>query len=36
MPRVGRYAYKIVWNDGHDAGIYTLDHLRELCRLTPR
>jgi DUF971 family protein len=30
MPRVGRYAYKIVWSDGHDTGIYTLQHLREL------
>jgi DUF971 family protein len=32
MPRVGRYAYKIVWSDGHDAGIYTLEHLRSLCQ----
>jgi DUF971 family protein len=32
MPRVGRYAYKIVWSDGHDTGIYTLEHLRELCQ----
>jgi DUF971 family protein len=32
MPRVGRYAYKIVWTDGHDTGIYTLEHLRELCQ----
>jgi DUF971 family protein len=31
MPSVGRYAYKIVWSDGHDAGIYTLEHLRSLC-----
>jgi DUF971 family protein len=30
MPRVGRYAYKIVWSDGHDTGIYTIQHLREL------
>ena len=30
MPRVGRYAYKIVWSDGHDSGIYTLHLLREL------
>jgi DUF971 family protein len=29
---VGRYAYKIVWNDGHDTGIYTLEHLRSLCQ----
>jgi DUF971 family protein len=32
MPPVGRYAYKIVWSDGHDAGIYTLEHLRSLCQ----
>jgi DUF971 family protein len=32
MPRVGRYAYKIVWSDGHDTGIYTLENLRELCQ----
>jgi DUF971 family protein len=32
MPRIGRYAYKIVWSDGHDTGIYTLEHLRELCQ----
>jgi DUF971 family protein len=31
MPPVGRYAYKIVWSDGHDTGIYTLEHLRTLC-----
>jgi len=31
MPRVGRYAYKIAWNDGHDTGIYTLEYLRSLC-----
>ena len=27
---VGRYAYHIVWSDGHDTGIYTLKLLREL------
>jgi DUF971 family protein len=31
MSPVGNYAYKIVWNDGHDSGIYTLESLRELC-----
>jgi DUF971 family protein len=31
MAPVGRYAYKIVWNDGHDTGLYTLEHLRDLC-----
>ncbi len=32
MTPVGRYAYKITWNDGHDTGIFTLEHLRELCQ----
>jgi DUF971 family protein len=31
MVPVGRYAYKIVWSDGHDSGIFTLEHLRALC-----
>jgi DUF971 family protein len=29
---VGRYAYQIAWNDGHDTGIYSFDVLRELCQ----
>jgi DUF971 family protein len=29
LPR-GHYAYQIVWSDGHDAGIYTLELLRQL------
>jgi DUF971 family protein len=32
MSPVGRYAYKIVWSDGHDSGIYTLENLRALCQ----
>ena len=32
MTRVGRYAYKIAWNDGHDTGIYTVEYLRSLCQ----
>ena len=28
--RVGRYGVRIRWSDGHDAGIYTFDMLREL------
>jgi DUF971 family protein len=32
MKPVGRYAYQIVWNDGHETGIYTLETLRELSR----
>src|SRR6185369_3728192 len=27
MVPMGRYAYKIVWSDGHDTGIYTLEFL---------
>jgi DUF971 family protein len=30
MAPVGRYAYQIRWNDGHDTGIYTLAQLRAL------
>src|SRR6516165_4392243 len=30
MTPVGRYAYKITWNDGHDTGIYSFDVLRQL------
>jgi DUF971 family protein len=29
---VGHYAYRIAWSDGHDTGIYTLEHLRALCQ----
>src|SRR5262249_28430379 len=25
MPPIGRYGYKIIWNDGHDTGIYPLE-----------
>ena len=32
---VGYYAYRIVWSDGHDAGLYTLEHLRQLCQCEP-
>jgi DUF971 family protein len=27
---VGYYAYKIVWSDGHDSGLFTLENLRSL------
>ena len=29
---VGHYGYKINWSDGHDSGIFTLEHLRALCQ----
>jgi DUF971 family protein len=28
---VGNYALKIRWSDGHDTGLYTWPHLRQLC-----
>ena len=28
---VGRYAVRILWNDGHNTGIYSYMHLREIC-----
>jgi DUF971 family protein len=33
MTPVGRYAYQIVWNDGHATGIYTLERLRQLSQI---
>jgi DUF971 family protein len=29
---IGLYAYKITWSDGHDTGLFTLEHLRSLCQ----
>jgi DUF971 family protein len=31
MTPVGYYAYKIVWSDGHDTGLFTFDFLRSIC-----
>ena len=28
---VGNYAIRINWSDGHSTGIYSYDHLREIC-----
>ena len=28
----GYYAYQIVWNDGHDTGIYAIDYLRQISK----
>ena len=28
---VGNYAIRINWSDGHNSGIYTYDHFREIC-----
>jgi DUF971 family protein len=30
MKPVGNYAYALTFSDGHDAGIYTFEYLREL------
>jgi DUF971 family protein len=33
--RVGNYALRFVWSDGHDTGLYTFAKLRyELCECT--
>lgn len=28
---VGKYALKFLWNDGHEAGLYSWDYLRNVC-----
>jgi DUF971 family protein len=28
---VGNYAIRIDWSDGHNSGIYSYDHFREIC-----
>ena len=28
---VGRYALRFTWNDGHSTGIYSFEHLRDIC-----
>lgn len=28
---VGRYAIRLVWNDGHSSGIYSYEHFRRIC-----
>ena len=35
IQRVGRYAVRLVWNDGHRTGIYTFEFLRELSENPP-
>lgn len=29
--KVGRYGLQFAWSDGHGAGIYTFERLRDLC-----
>jgi DUF971 family protein len=33
---VGRYALQLVFDDGHDTGLYAWDYLYELCTAQPR
>jgi len=33
---VGRYAVQLVFDDGHDTGLYSWDYLYELCTEKPR
>ena len=35
IQRVGRYAVRLIWSDGHRTGIYTFEFLRELSEDTP-
>ena len=32
LEAVGLYALKPVWKDGHETGLYTYEHLRDLCQ----
>ncbi len=31
LEAVGLYALRPTWKDGHDSGLYTYEHLRDLC-----
>jgi len=31
IEEIGAYAIRIHWNDGHNAGIYSFEHLRRIC-----
>lgn len=31
IEEVGTYAVRINWNDGHNTGIYSFEHLRRIC-----
>ena len=32
MQPVGSYAYRLLFDDGHDTGIYSLDYLSKVCQ----
>jgi DUF971 family protein len=31
LEAVGNYAIRIIWSDGHNTGIYSWEHLAQLC-----
>ncbi len=31
VEQVGSYALRLYWNDGHSSGIYSYEHLRQIC-----
>jgi DUF971 family protein len=31
IEEVGTYAFRVDWNDGHTAGIYSYEYLRRIC-----
>jgi DUF971 family protein len=33
---VGKYALRFKWNDGHEAGLYSWDYLRNVCDVAAR
>ena len=33
---VGKYALRFKWNDGHEAGLYSWDYLRNVCDVESR
>jgi DUF971 family protein len=32
LEQAGNYALKLIFDDGHDSGLYTWDYLRKLCQ----
>jgi DUF971 family protein len=36
VSKVGNYAVRFTWNDGHEAGLYSWDYLRNVCDVEVR
>ena len=36
VAKVGNYALRFTWNDGHEAGLYSWDYLRNVCEAGSR